>query len=350
MGALCFFQCVLIVTILGIIIFNHLRSINFNKVSAQEVNRIVNEKLANEEQDLVGSEVQDAYNEAFEYFSNKMSGFEARIFDSNTYTSIILALITLCATLAVVIPYIVGRAITDIQIKNVAKKSYEEDLDKMTQDYSKRFRDLEDGIRKEEERQKDILNHLSWAEAHLSRMVSYLLNKKIGTDTEDKIETNVWAIGWASKALLRYIKLIDEKQTYYDQGQFVKQCIDFINSAAQDITNLKIQQEDKKDDVLGKLRRAFVDCMDSILRYQMNNIYIENVHQKKDILLKTLRDLYKKIYQLDGNPTLIIDAIGKKSKIKNDEKNNLTMPEFMQFINKWLTDNAICTEEWEPVA
>lgn len=211
-------------------------------------------------------------------------------------------------------------------------------MNALTVEYSVRLKKLE-------ESKSETIDRLLWSEAHLSRMVSYLLNMKEGILEEDKAETSIWAIGWASKSLLRYLKFDEDDKKYYDRNKFMRQCLDYINQAAKHISEIEIEDNnERKDDILGKIRRAFVDCLDTLLRGNASlPLDIDNMFQ-------TLRELFNKIYSLDGNSAdQLRDAIVNKSKIRKEEKKNLSDADFLKYVLGWLYNRKICANDWTPL-
>lgn len=144
---------------------------------------------------------------------------EASIIDSNNYLAIILTLITLCVSLSVVIPYIVGKAVSAKDIKDTVEELYmKNEFDMAVQD-------------------KKNLQLLLASEAHLSRMVSYSLlssarftYSSLNKSEYDMKNHPVWAMGWAAKSLIRYITSCPV-ENYQSHLVFVKDLIMYINDA-----------------------------------------------------------------------------------------------------------------------
>ncbi len=205
---------------------------------------------------------------------------EATLMDSNNYLAIILTLITLCVSLSVVIPYIVGRSISAKTIKDTVDDLYEKDKNNSDQQY------------------KRYVDKLLLAEGHLSRMISYLLlhsskdkySKTLSCSEYDEESHPYWAIGWASKSLIRYIKS-DSRSYKSNNSSFIVNCVKYIVDANAIITCNGISASDAvlfKD----KIERAFVDITD-VMGYSEHSRFMGALTgvQKKEI-----EDAAKKLY------------------------------------------------------
>lgn len=189
------------------------------------------------------------------------------IMDSNNYLSILLTLITLCVTLAVVIPYIVGRTFAENEVKRTVDKLFEVEHNAVELKY------------------KGAIESLTWAEAHLSRMTAYFLQDE---SEKDKQKHPYWVIGWASKSLIRYFKCNDGR---HDMEKFCQNDVEFILNAAKQIEqqNQSVPTDDLKPLVL----RSFVDLYDAMEFYNLSNHKIEAIKQNSDQLMGILHDLYQ---------------------------------------------------------
>lgn len=137
--------------------------------------------------------------------------------DSNNYMALILTLVTLCVSLSAVIPYIVGKSISKFEIKNVVEDLYAKDK----HDVSVKYR--------------ESVNMLLASEAHLSRMTAYelltfyrLQNQTFCLSNLDLRKHPVWVIGWASKALFRYVVIgnLSYKDFCKDLCKYIQECKD----------------------------------------------------------------------------------------------------------------------------
>lgn len=239
------------------------------------------------------------------------------IMDANNYLAIILTLITLCVTLAAVIPYIMGKSILDKDIK--------EALEKMEHKESVKYRKLVDQLER--------------AEAHLSRMTAYTLmaeyklNKcKIGNSYKapDLSIHPSWVIGWASKAIIRYQKCTSKG---FATDKFMDNCADYIKEASKEIINSNMSCD--KD---GIVLRAFVDLYDAL---QLNNIYKprefqKNVSDLENILCQLWVKL-KKCYEKKGSNVddTLFDLIKQKTKYDEYLHSEATDNDIRKRFNEW---------------
>lgn len=259
----------------------------------------------------------------------KMKGIE-----SNDYLTIILTLITLCATLSAVIPYIVGKSVTENQVRETVEKC----LDSQTKENDRR--------------QRETIEQLESAEAHLSRMISYqLLYDVKDTYTQSKSDNfdarvhPFWALGWASKSMIRYIKVPPK----FHNQKFVDYTIQYMLLAGNMISEIKITDKIKKDESLdfkGKTIRAFVDLFDALgyyYSYSYNdklNLKVTNDDQAE--LNKLLRQLYKIIKEKLKAEKDLENAIIKKSKYKfylaKDSEGNVTEDKIKDYLADWINN------------
>lgn len=250
-----------------------------------------------EEQSLAQASKDEEYalirTEDLEYILQQHITDHSSIMDANNYLAIILTLITLCVTLAAVIPYIMGKSILEKDIKDT--------LEKMEHKESVKYRNLVDQLER--------------AEAHLSRMTAYtlLVEYKLNKCNSSKVPNlNIhpyWVIGWASKAIIRYQKCTSKG---FATNQFMDNCAEYIKEAAKVILKSNISKD--KD---GVILRAFVDLYDVL---QLNNIYKprefqKNVSDLEDLLGKLWEKLKECYKEEDTNvEDTLFDLIKQKTK------------------------------------
>lgn len=248
---------------------------------------------------------------------------ESTIMDSNNYLAIILTLITLCVSLSVVIPYIVGRSISAKTIKDTVDDIYTKDKHNSEVKYRK------------------SVERLLLAEGHLSRITAYLLlNSAKNTYSSslggkyDEESHPYWALGWASKALIRYMKSYSQSKDEYNSS-FVKDSVRYIVDASramssQDISKNAAQKE--KD----KIIRSFVDIVDVI---GFDEFYqgVLTVPQSNDIKAAAKR-LYKVIKNIELSNKDLFKIACMKSKYEDYLTSNMavtpTKDEYLSFLNK----------------
>lgn len=193
---------------------------------------------------------------------------ESTIIDSNNYLAIILTLITLCVSLSVVIPYIVGRAVSSKDIKDRVDELYAQQV----YDSSKRY--------------KENVNMLLASEAHLSRMTAYELmtiyhyntpNTSVEESTFSSHKHPAWAIGWASKALFRYVVIDNQSYKNFckDLCGYITQCDLWLSSslgsyrsiadrAFYDLFNALTYHSTLENRMLDGLTKDLTDCLKSL--------------------------------------------------------------------------------------
>ena len=278
------------------------------------------EQYAKEHNATTISEVKECVlieKEDLEYILQQHITDHSSIMDANNYLAIILTLITLCVTLAAVIPYIMGKSILEKDIK--------ETLEKMEHKESVKYRNL--------------VNQLERAEAHLSRMtaytlmVEYKLNKCKINDSYKALDLSVhpcWVIGWASKAIIRYQKCTSKG---FATDQFMDNCANYIKEASKEIINSNMPY-DKNGIVL----RAFVDLYDAL---QLNNIYKprefqKNVSDLENILCQLWVKL-KKCYEKKGTNVddTLFGLIKQKTKYDEYLDSEATDDDIRKRLNEW---------------
>ena len=144
----------------------------------------------------------------------------SNVMDINNFISIMLTLITLCLTCSAIIPYVVAKFISESKIKDTIEDVYAKDKERTDRQYHRSVEKLE------------------VAEAHISRMIAYNLKKMdsirkgiIMTPhaSYDYSEHAVWTIGWASKALIRYIRNANANNVRPNEvSKFCAECISYI--------------------------------------------------------------------------------------------------------------------------
>ena len=146
----------------------------------------------------------------------------SNVMDINNFISIMLTLITLCLTCSAIIPYVVAKFISESKIKDTVEDVYAKDKERTDRQYHQSVEKLE------------------VAEAHISRMIAYNLKKMDSVRkgivmtphaSYDYSEHAVWTIGWASKALIRYIKNANANNVRPNEvSKFCAECISYIYS------------------------------------------------------------------------------------------------------------------------
>ena len=267
---------------------------------------------------------------------------ESKQIESNDYLAIILTLITLCVSLSAAIPYIVGKSVTSNQVKDTVEELYRRQKD-----------ENDKNIRK-------TLGKLEAAEAHLSRMVAYnlmyaLRDKAFMKSTSvindyDPIHHPFWALGWASKALIRYVKVAQsESLNTYAIERFCSNCIKYIIDASDAIAVIanvavKTSSHGKSQTTLcdGKVLRAYVDLFDALgfyksLRYN-GKIGVLMVSKEEQQLNEALQKLYRiltpsAVGSYDEN---IVQEIAKKSKYDQYLKDSDGSPASYSILKKYI--------------
>jgi hypothetical protein len=217
---------------------------------------------------------------------------------SPTIISIILTLITLCVTLSIVIPYVEGKTMTESKIRTVAKEYYKDAFESIERYYA------------------DTLEDSLWEDAHSARMTAYLLHKS--ADESDR----VWSIGFASKAILRYVKLIHQKPDRYGHNayheiDFINDCVGYMNSVER-----SFEKADSK-----KMLRAFSDLSFAAFLAKRFDFGAE--------LQGLMKEMYPRLKDLVTSDD--IDAVMKKHRRHSDEEE---MERFGKWMSKWVKDNG----------
>lgn len=214
--------------------------------------------------------------------------------DSNNYMALILTLVTLCVSLSAVIPYIVGKSISKFEIKNVVEDLYAKDK----HDVSVKYR--------------ENVNMLLASEAHLSRVTAYELLTMIppvgskSPSSNVKLTNSVWAIGWASKALIRYITSCNS-ENYNSYKDFAVELLSYIDKACEG----GFCDFDENTTQIAK--RSFLDLLNAIVYNK--TLYKKLIESKQLTKLKGhLNTLYGKVApQFEANINNVIQAALKKS-------------------------------------
>lgn len=270
---------------------------------------------------------------------------EFKQIESNDYLAIILTLITLCVSLSAAIPYIVGKSVTSNQVKDTVEELYRKQKDDS------------------EKEMKKALDKLEAAEAHLSRMVAYDLMYSI-KDVNFKNPSPVvndynpahhpfWALGWASKALIRYVKIAQsESVNTFAIEKFCSNCIKYIKDAAkliEYIVSMTASQDTSPADLCdGKVLRAYVDLFDALgfyksFRYNRKVGVLIDSEMERD-----LNDILQKLYEILTPSALgfynetITEQIAKKSKyyqyLKDSDGSPASYPVLCKYIESWCTE------------
>lgn len=219
------------------------------------------------------------------------------VMDSNNYMALILTLVTLCVSLSAVIPYIVGKSISKYEIKDVVEDLYVKDKQDVNQKY------------------RTNVNMLLASEAHFSRMMAYELVTMLkinykDTDEADKIgKTNpIWAIGWASKALIRYITSCNS-ENYDSHKNFAADLLTYIKSSVEAINEVNEYQNDE----IGKVaKRTFIDLLNVIVYYKVLYTKLFDYEQKR-ALEGYLETLYGKVKGMFSDKNILKAEALKKS-------------------------------------
>ena len=223
---------------------------------------------------------------------------EASIIDSNNYLAIILTLITLCVSLSVVIPYIVGKAVSAKDIKDTVEELYmKNEFDVAVQD-------------------KKNLNLLLASEAHLSRMVSYSLLSSarftypsLNRPEYDVANHPVWAMGWAAKSLIRYITScpVDNYQSHL---VFVKKLVTYIRDSYEAL----ISPEGKSFYWKGSApaKRTLLDLLNAITYQTTLKTLLLDDKEIKD-LYDIIKGIYACLEDQNFNTSSLAEMAYKKS-------------------------------------
>lgn len=264
----------------------------------------------------------------------------SNVMDINNFISIMLTLITLCLTCSAIIPYVVAKFISESKIKDTVEDIYAKDKERTDRQYHQSVEKLE------------------VAEAHISRMIAYNLKKMdsirkgiIMTPhaSYDYSEHAVWTIGWASKALIRYIRNANANNVRPNEvSKFCAECISYICDSTVVLASIRMSGTHKD-----KSLRAVCDALDALFYYnelQTKNTSVGCIMSKadKDKLCCCAVDLYLRI---DPKPRTSasalwpssdnIEAIAAKSKYEEYMKDNEGKPVSCKDFKKDLTDFLI---------
>lgn len=255
------------------------------------------------------------------------------IIDTNNYVAIILTLITVCLTLSTIIPYIVGKSVGKSYVNEAVESAYK-DVKENTEATRKEVKEKVESMymsnKKDVEQKYDkAMNNLQWAEAHLSRMTAYMLAPPV----ESK-ENPFWAIGWASKSLIRYITLYSEegaKRAHIEK--FCKDCMEYIDRSAEKIKSTCTRPTCDKD---GIILRAFTDMFDVLVLYENNSKYpIKAIKENIDTFNCHLSDLYVTLIGCYPNEDEIQSEMAKKTKF-TEFLPGRTKDDFISYLKEWL--------------
>lgn len=222
--------------------------------------------------------------------------------NSPTIISIILTLITLCVTLSIVIPYVQGKTMTEGKIREVASEYYR------------------DAFAAIERNHQAVMEDSIWEDAHHARMIAYLLLKS--NDVNDK----VWSIGWASKSLLRYLKLTRKFPDRYGDNKyhvddFIKKCIDYLKEAEKVLSGTEVKNRKKE------ALRAFSDLSLATYLAQENDHFPD--------LDSLLKNVYDQLVKLSISPSEIGASLYKHKRQKDGED----LTQFWRWSEKWLKNH-----------
>ena len=245
----------------------------------------------------------------------------SNVMDINNFISIMLTLITLCLTCSAIIPYVVAKFISESKIKDTVEDLYAKDKERTDRQYHQSVEKLE------------------VAEAHISRMIAYNLKKMdsirkgiIMTPhaSYDYSEHAVWTIGWASKALIRYIRNANANNVRPNEvSKFCAECVSYICDSTVVLASIRMSGSHKD-----KALRAVCDALDALFYYnelQTKNTSVRSLMVKTDVdkLCRCAVDLYLRI-----DPKLLpsaltpwpssdnMDAIATKSKYEEYMKDD----------------------------
>lgn len=211
----------------------------------------------------------------------------SNVMDINNFISIMLTLITLCLTCSAIIPYVVAKFISESKIKDTVEDVYAKDKERTDRQYHQSVEKLE------------------VAEAHISRMIAYNLKKMdsirkgiIMTPhaSYDYSEHAVWTIGWASKALIRYIRNANANNVRPNEvSKFCAECVSYICDSTVVLASISVSGSHKD-----KALRAVCDALDAFFYYnevQDKNKSVRCMFHEGDVakLCRCAIDLYLRI-------------------------------------------------------
>lgn len=266
----------------------------------------------------------------------------SNVMDINNFISIMLTLITLCLTCSAIIPYVVAKFISESKIKDTVEDVYAKDKERTDRQYHRSVEKLE------------------VAEAHISRMIAYNLKKMDSIRkgivmtphaSYDYSEHAVWTIGWASKALIRYIRNANANNVRPNEvSKFCGECISYIYDSAVVLSSISVSGSHKD-----KALRAVCDALDALFYYKAlkGNTSVKCIISDADEknLLKSAVFLYLRI---DPKPLPSasapwpasdnIEAIAAKSKyeeyMKDDDGKPVSCKDFKKDLADFLIKNS----------
>ncbi len=267
----------------------------------------------------------------------------SNVMDINNFISIMLTLITLCLTCSAIIPYVVAKFISESKIKDTVEDVYAKDKERTDRQYHQSVEKLE------------------VAEAHISRMIAYNLKKMDSIRkgivmtphaSYDYSEHAVWTIGWASKALIRYIKNANANNVRPNEvSKFCGECISYIYDSAVVLSSISVSGSHKD-----KALRAVCDALDALFYYnelQEKNKSVRCIMVKSDVdkLRRCAVNLYLRI---DPKPLPSastpwpasdnIEVIAAKSKyeeyLKDDDGKPVSCKDFKNHLADFLIKNS----------
>lgn len=187
-----------------------------------------------------------------------------------------------------------------------------------------------------------LVDQLERSEAHLSRMTAYNLLTEYKLDLNKcnacgkRVELNLclhpyWVIGWASKAIIRYLKCTSKG---FATDQFIEDCVEYISEAA------KLMTDTTMDDEKGVIVRAFTDLFDAM---QMGkNKELKEFKHELDTILYELWNILTKCgcYNKQGYDVeyVIFTKVKSKSKYTGYLGYESTEEDFHRVFHNWKDD------------
>lgn len=268
--------------------------------------------------------------------------------DASGLFSILLALIAFAATMAVIIPYVISKNMSE----NIIGAKVEDVFKQQKDETEKKF--------------DDIISDLRWAESHLSRMIGYMLlrtgldkipqmknpanpedgklDKLTQYSKDNPLPNPYWAIGWSAKALIRYIRA---EETRHGLEAFRKDCINCIMIST---VCIECDSNDSNDDNINRIIRAYTDLFD-VFQFASNKrgkIVIDEIDDCKNELLGCLKSLNDKSIKLLAEKksqseaeTEFINKVAAKAKYKEYEHKKISsQEEFIDYYKEWCRCNV----------
>lgn len=145
--------------------------------------------------------------------------------DSDT-NSLMVACITLCVTLATIIPYILGKSTIKNEVDEVMDRKFNEISN--LQEYNRlAHKDMAHGQRM----------HASML-LEMARPINQN-NEAISDESKQNVFKNAaWAVGWAAKACYSYILI---KDTYRRADKYIEQCCNLVSESYELLSRIKVK-------------------------------------------------------------------------------------------------------------